>query len=228
MRFWTEARALAVKISSVRRTFMAKRGSNIYKRKDGRFEGRVHVGYRTDGSKKYKSVYGRTLSEVKDKMSQLYSVKSEKATSMLKLTVRETAEEWLNAARLRVKESSFANYTNIVNKHILPVLGGAYIASLTTSKINEFIMRRTMSMTMRCVYPQFRKARMILYLTHMMQTETRNPKRSETTLFRHIPTTKQTGLQSLKINWAIAPYQATNIPIILMVLTLAKYAVKMV
>ena len=40
---------------------MAKRGSNIYKRKDGRFEGRVHVGYKTDGSKKYRSVYGRMI-----------------------------------------------------------------------------------------------------------------------------------------------------------------------
>lgn len=145
MRFGTEARALAVKISSVRRTFMAKRGSNIYKRKDGRFEGRVHVGYKADGSKKYKSVYGRTLSEVKDKMSQLYSVKSEKATSVLKLTVCEAAEEWLNAARLRVKESSYANYANIVDKHILPVLGGTYIASLTTSKINEFISSKLTS-----------------------------------------------------------------------------------
>ena len=30
---------------------MAKRGSNIYKRKDGRFEGRVHVGYKADAQK---------------------------------------------------------------------------------------------------------------------------------------------------------------------------------
>ena len=28
---------------------MAKRGSNIYKRKDGRFEGRVPVGYQENG-----------------------------------------------------------------------------------------------------------------------------------------------------------------------------------
>lgn len=70
---------------------MAKRGSNIYKRKDGRFEGRVHVGYKADGSKKYKSVYGRTLSDVKDKMAQLYSVRTEKSVSTIKLTVREAA-----------------------------------------------------------------------------------------------------------------------------------------
>lgn len=118
---------------------MAKRGSNIYKRKDGRFEGRVHVGYKADGSKKYKSVYGKTLSDVKDKMAQLYSVRSEKITSTIKLTVREAAEEWLNAARLRVKESSYANYENILNKHILPVLGGEHISALTASRINEFI-----------------------------------------------------------------------------------------
>jgi len=118
---------------------MAKRGSNIYKRKDGRFEGRVHVGYKADGSKKYKSVYGRTLSEVKDKMAQLYSVRTEKEVSAIKLTVREAAEEWLCAARLRVKESSYANYENILNKHILPFLGGEHISALTSSRINEFI-----------------------------------------------------------------------------------------
>ena len=44
---------------------MAKRGSNIYKRKDGRFEGRVHVGYKADGLKKYRSVYGKTLADLK-------------------------------------------------------------------------------------------------------------------------------------------------------------------
>ena len=51
---------------------MAKRGSNIYKRKDGRFEGRVPVGYQDNGKIKYKSVYARTLAEVKEKMSEMY------------------------------------------------------------------------------------------------------------------------------------------------------------
>ena len=118
---------------------MAKRGSNIYKRKDGRFEGRVHVGYKADGSKKYKSVYGKTLADVKDKMAQLYSIRTEKTVSTMRLKVREVAEEWLNAARLRVKNSSYANYENILNKHILPILGGEHISALNASRINEFI-----------------------------------------------------------------------------------------
>ena len=47
---------------------MAKRGSNIYKRKDGRFEGRVSVGYKENGKTKYRYVYGHSLAEVKEKI----------------------------------------------------------------------------------------------------------------------------------------------------------------
>lgn len=118
---------------------MAKRGSNIYKRKDGRFEGRIPVGYRENGTLKYKSVYARSLSEVKEKMAETYSIKQNKGCSVIKLTVREAAEQWLSSAKLRVKESSYANYLNIVTKHILPVLGGEYMTNLTTGKINDFI-----------------------------------------------------------------------------------------
>lgn len=118
---------------------MVKRGSNIYKRKDGRFEGRVPVGYRENGSIKYKSVYAYTLSEVKEKMAEIYSTKQNQTNSAIKLTVCEAAKQWLSSARLRVKESSYANYVNIVSKHILPVLGGEHIINLTTSKINDFI-----------------------------------------------------------------------------------------
>lgn len=118
---------------------MAKRGSNIYKRKDGRFEGRVPVGYQDNGKIKYKSVYARTLSEVKEKMSEVYSIKQNHSVSAIKLTVRDAAQQWLSSAKLRVKESSYANYESIISKHILPILGGEYMQNLTTQKLNDFI-----------------------------------------------------------------------------------------
>ena len=124
---------------------MARRGSNIYKRKDGRFEGRVPVGYQENGKIKYKSVYARTLSEVKEKMSDVYSIRQNQPVSAIKLTVREAAEQWLSSAKLRVKESSYANYENIVKKHILPVLGREMIMNLTTGKLNDFINLKLVS-----------------------------------------------------------------------------------
>ena len=118
---------------------MAKRGSNIYKRKDGRFEGRVPVGYQDNGKIKYKSVYARTLSEVKEKMAEVYSIKQSHSISATKLTVQTAAQQWLSSAKLRVKESSYANYENIISKHILPILGKEFMTNLTTSKLNDFI-----------------------------------------------------------------------------------------
>lgn len=121
---------------------MPKRGSNIYKRKDGRYEGRIPIGYKENGLLKYKSVYARTLAEVKEKMAQFYSVRSEITVSPLKLIVRDAAEQWLMSAKLRVKESSYANYESIVYKHILPQLGGEYFSGLTTQKLNSFIQHK--------------------------------------------------------------------------------------
>ena len=66
---------------------MSKRGSNIYKRKDGRYEGRVPIGYKENGMLRYKSVYARTLSEVKEKMAQCYTVRQKQKISNIKLTV---------------------------------------------------------------------------------------------------------------------------------------------
>ena len=64
---------------------MPRRGSNIYKRKDGRFEGRVPIGHKEDGSLKYKFLYARTLSEVKEKMAQFQAVLQSQPVSALKL-----------------------------------------------------------------------------------------------------------------------------------------------
>ena len=49
---------------------MSKKGENIYKRKDGRWEGRYIRCYDTDGKAKYGYIYGRTYSDVKDELVQ--------------------------------------------------------------------------------------------------------------------------------------------------------------
>ena len=97
------------------------------------------VRYHDNVKIKYKSVYARTLSEVKEKMSEVHSIKQNQPVSAIKLTVRETAGQWLSSAKLRLKESSYTNYVHIVSKHILPILGGELMMNLTTIKLNKFI-----------------------------------------------------------------------------------------
>lgn len=49
---------------------MSRKGENIYKRKDGRWEGRYKKGVAENGRTCYGSCYGKTYREVKEKLEK--------------------------------------------------------------------------------------------------------------------------------------------------------------
>ena len=117
---------------------MARRGENIYKRKDGRWEGRYKSGYRDNGQAKYHSIYGHSYAEVKQKLAHL-KVTAPAITNSCHMTVKELFNEWLSAVKLRVKSSTYANYLLKVEKHILPAFGGLRYDMLTIQMLNHYI-----------------------------------------------------------------------------------------
>ena len=117
---------------------MARRGENIYKRKDGRQEGRYKSGYRENGQAKYRSVYGHSYAEVRTELAPLKITTPAMSTSC-RLTVKKLFSEWLSAVKLRVKPSTYANYQMKIEKHILPSFGGIRYDSLTVQMLNSFI-----------------------------------------------------------------------------------------
>lgn len=118
---------------------MAKRGSNIYKRKDGRFEGRVPVGYNENGKLNYRYVYGHSLAEVKEKMAEVYSGQNTQEKSKIKKTVKEISEQWLAEKKLTVKNASYSSYRRLLSNHIYPALGGIRCTALTKQMLNKFM-----------------------------------------------------------------------------------------
>ena len=118
---------------------MAKRGSNIYKRKDGRFEGRVSVGYNENGKLKYRYVYGHSPAEVKKKMAEVYSGQNTQEQSKIKKTVKEVSEQWLAEKKLTVKSASYSSYRRLLSNHIYPEFGGIRCTALTKQMLNKFI-----------------------------------------------------------------------------------------
>lgn len=115
---------------------MARKGENIYKRKDGRWEGRYRRENAPDGRKRYGSVYGRTYREVKEK---LVLKKREQLTEQdncgrlpAGYTMGEAARLWLEERKSGWKESTFATYRSIVEKHILPGVGSQQIKAWDT------------------------------------------------------------------------------------------------
>ena len=123
---------------------MARRGENIYKRKDGRWEGRYRAGYSDSGKAKYRSVYGHSYAEVRSKLAPL-KLSAPSPALNCRLTVKELFVEWLSAVKLRVKPSTFANYQLKVEKHILPAFSGLRYDMLTVHLLNSFIDKKLRS-----------------------------------------------------------------------------------
>lgn len=128
---------------------MGRRGENIRKRKDGRWEARIITGYAPDGKAKYRSLYGRTYLEAKEKRNDYLSnspgcQKNSAAVRQpaRKITVGQVMQEWLYSRKESVKESTYAHYTNLLEKHILPQLGEICLLSLTAEHINRFLREK--------------------------------------------------------------------------------------
>lgn len=120
---------------------MARKGENIYKRKDGRWEGRYIKEYDENGKAKYGYLYAYTYKDVKQKLIIAKSeiseiVRTQKTTK--KITLGGYSKLWLKDIQLNVKHSTFIKYTNIITNHILPDLENYEITRMNTELIKQF------------------------------------------------------------------------------------------
>ena len=116
---------------------MARRGENIYKRKDNRWEGRFAKGRDPTGKTQFGYVYGKTYREVKEKLSNAKQV-NKSAVSTNKRRFGDYCDEWLVLSRNRVKESTYVKYHNTISRHIKLHLGSYMPQSLSTVIIEDF------------------------------------------------------------------------------------------
>ena len=107
---------------------------NIYQRRDGRFEGRISRGKRSNGTRRFQYFFGRTKEDVCEKMAKERCKKSN-----CSLTVTQLFSEWHMRIKHKVKESTAANYYLKANKHILPAFGNESAESIEDTEIYAFI-----------------------------------------------------------------------------------------
>ncbi len=120
---------------------MPKTGENIYKRKDGRWEGRYIRYYDENGVGKYGYVYAKTYREVKIKLAEKSAIISSRQIllSNSHVTYDEILTAWLQSSRINIKESTYARYTHIVDSHIRPSLGKYQLCKISTQLIEGYI-----------------------------------------------------------------------------------------
>lgn len=126
---------------------MPKRGENVRKRKDGRWEGRYKIGNAENGRTIYRSVYGKSYAEVKTKLREVISFSKETVVKPKKSErlFSEVLQLWLTCIRISVKEATFYRYEYIVERHICPELGKLRMTEISAPLINTFLDRKLKS-----------------------------------------------------------------------------------
>lgn len=117
---------------------MPRRGTNIYKRKDGRWEARYVVSVGIDGKKKYASVYAPTYREAKDKQHQCMQNLHVSSGNGMNSTLEEIMWEWLSTTVNSVKRTTYQKYESLIRNHISSGLGNIQLKFISSQMIDQF------------------------------------------------------------------------------------------
>lgn len=105
---------------------------NIYRRKDGRFEGRVYC--KEVGKRSYRSFYGSSVDEVKCKINAFLPPVTDS-----EITVKEILVDWLQSITHRIKASTASNYQMKIQKHIIPFFISVRYNEISSSQVYSFV-----------------------------------------------------------------------------------------
>ena len=118
---------------------MSRRGENIYKRKDGRWEGRYIKGKDLKGKSKYGYVYAKNYTEVKEKLNEIKAQPANNISlSGTTKTLSQVCVLWLDETKTQIKHSTYVKYYNIIYNHIVPAIGNYKMQLLDTVLIRRF------------------------------------------------------------------------------------------
>ncbi len=112
----------------------------LRQRKDGRWEGRIVIGYNENGNPKTKSVFGHSKGECEEKLKAL---KSELGKVAEKLKPDMLFGEWIdfwyqNFCKPALRDTTKDGYENCIYRHIIPSIGQIPLCKLTQSDLQQF------------------------------------------------------------------------------------------
>ena len=118
---------------------MARRGLNIYLRKDGRWEGRF-VKDRKNGKTHFGYVYGKSFDETKEKLALArsrwiaHSGEEQGGSAMLDAV----SADWLTESEAQLKASTVAKYRDYLRCYIHPAFGRKELSTITDADVSGF------------------------------------------------------------------------------------------
>ena len=99
----------------------------VRKRSDGRWEARIVIGHKNDGTPMHKSVFGKTQKETLDKLHRaIETYRDVDLCEDSRMTLGEWLDKWLDEYMIfTLRESTMQSYRMMVNHYIKPYLGAS-------------------------------------------------------------------------------------------------------
>lgn len=120
---------------------MPRRGENIYKRKDGRWEGRYIRGRTPAGKAEYGYVYAKSYAACREKRRKMEGVIPQKPTLTGEMSVAQAVAFFLSDRRGELKASTVGRYEYVISHYIVPDLGTVMLHELTAEKLSAYFKR---------------------------------------------------------------------------------------
>ena len=112
----------------------------IRKRNDGRWEARIIIGHKNDGSPMYKSAFAKTQKSALKQLHQLLDLyRDVDLTEECRMTLGEWMDKWMDEYMIfAIRESTLDSYRAMVKNQVKPFIGNKRLASLTTADMQKF------------------------------------------------------------------------------------------
>ena len=111
----------------------------VRKRDDGRWEGRIVVGHKEDGTPIFRYVFGKTQRELTKKLhAKILEFRGVELSEESAMTLAEWLEKWLSEYKVNtIRESTLGRYRKDIENHVIPRLGYKKISFITTNDIQK-------------------------------------------------------------------------------------------
>ena len=126
---------------------MAKRRPSgdgmVRKREDGRWEGRIVVGHKKNGTPIFQHAYAHTQKELTEKLHQnIERYQDVELTEDSRMTLSEWLDRWLTDYKENtVRPGTLAGYRSCIENYIKPQLGGKQVSLVTSQDVQKLYRR---------------------------------------------------------------------------------------
>ncbi|MBE7055031.1 MAG: site-specific integrase [Ruminococcaceae bacterium] len=109
------------------------------KRADGRYCKQILIGYKPDGTRRMRTIYGKTIKEVEKKLSEIHKQIDLGINLSDDLTVCQWGDTWLKTFKTDIANNTYVRYSGIVRNQINPIIGDLPLTGVRLHTLQKMI-----------------------------------------------------------------------------------------